>query len=141
WRKGSERSCGDGGGWGAGDLRQRLLEQWGEAAGAASDIAAGELEEPLFPRGGRRWRRRRHPEPLAGSTELGGSVQAVVADLVEAVGQDVLHEAPEELDGGEGLGVLAPGPEDDTLAGDVEQAAVGDADAMGVAAEVGDDVL
>jgi hypothetical protein len=78
---------------------------------------------------------------LAGNVALGGGVEADVADLVEAIWQYMLNEAPEELDRVEGLDIVAAGAEDDALVGGVEQTAVGDADAMGVAAEIGDDVL
>src|SRR6185437_4700924 len=134
-------SSGDRGGRGASGW-ERQAQQGGEAAGAEPDVPAREIEELLLPRGARsNWRGWWHPEPLARRVEPRGGVEADVADLVEAVGQHVLHEAPEELDGGEGLGGVAAGPEHDARIGDVEQAAVGDADAMGVTAKVGDDVL
>ena len=140
-REGDVDSCGDRGGRGACGW-QRQAQQGGEAAGAEPDVATSELEELLFVR----WplpsqRSRRHAEQLARGGELGGGgVETDVADLVEALGQHVLHEAPEERDGGEGLDAAAAGAEDDVLGGNVDEAAIGDADAMGVAAEVGDDV-
>jgi len=117
------------------------LDERTETVRAATDVAAGEREEPLLPGDLGRGRWRGHAEPLAGHDELGGGVEAEVADLVEAVGEDVLHKAVEELDRVEGLEVVAAGAEDNAIVGDVEQTAVGDADAMGVTAEVSDDVL
>src|SRR5438067_13248085 len=65
--------------------------------------------------------------------------EAVVADAVEAIRQDVQQKAADELDGIEchhlGLAarsVVFPG-EVDLVVGEREQAAVGDGDAMGVA--------
>ena len=49
------------------------------------------------------FRARRHGEQLAGARDVGGAVaageQAVVADAMEALGQHVHQEAPDELVG------------------------------------------
>ncbi len=102
---------------------QGQAQQGGAADRTAADVAAGEVEELLLVRWALLPRRgRRHAEERARRSELGvGGVEADVADLVEAVGQHVLHEAPEELDRREGLGAAAAGAEDDALGGDVEQ--------------------
>src|SRR3954451_7004309 len=86
-------------------------------------------------------------EERAGERELGGPMavgeKAEVADTMEAVGQGVKEEAPDELVGLEPHGLRGP-----TLAvvlpfeGDMvlvagQETAVGDGDAMGVAAEIG----
>src|SRR5438270_11681524 len=78
------------------------------AATARTEIerAAGELSVALAIIGGRCrcWRRRRRQQSTA-LGKLGGAMAvgeiAVVADAVEAVGQDVKQEATNELVGGE----------------------------------------
>lgn len=72
--------------------------------------------------------------------DVGGREEAVVTDLSEALGQDVEEEAADELVGGQGAGPCAVGFEDDALVGDVDEAAAGEGDAVGVAAEVSDDL-
>jgi hypothetical protein len=63
---------------------------------------------------GRRTRWRRHIEQVPGSGDVAGAAaigeEAVVADAVEAVGQNVDQEAADELVGGEGhhLGLATP---------------------------------
>ena len=68
-------------------------------------------------------------------------VQAVVADLVKAIRQDVLHEACKEGDGADRDALAILGAEGHGLVGDVDQPAVGDGYAVGVASEVGEDVV
>jgi hypothetical protein len=63
-----------------------------------------------------------------------------VANLVKAIGQDVAHKATKELARSKGFGALALGSEGYRALGDGEQAAIGDADSVGIAAEIGDDV-
>ncbi len=88
-------------------------------------------------------------EQLAGAGDVVGAraagEQAVVADAVEACGQDVDQEAADELVGGErhdllaiaAIGAIVLPPEGDAgvVAGD--QPAVGDGDAVGVARQIG----
>jgi len=78
---------------------------------------------------------------------VGGRPQAVVADLVDALGQDVLQEPTEELVGGQRhfpLLVLVggvPPAERDLAVGERHQAVVGDRHPVGVAAEVTEGML
>src|SRR4051794_13634969 len=72
--------------------------------------------------------------------------EAEVADAMEAIGQGVEEEAPDELARGQTHGhdgavaaVVFPGEGDVVLVAGHE-AAVGDSDAMGVAAEIGKDL-
>ena len=72
--------------------------------------------------------------------------EAKVADTDEACGQDVEEEAPKELDGSEGecffdgtVAVIFPAEADATVL-DLQQAVVGDGNAMGVASEIVDDL-
>src|SRR5207245_1422154 len=67
---------------------------------------------------------------------------AVVADAMEAVGQDVEQEAADELVGVEGhrlslvmVAIVLP-EEADAAVGESDEAAVGDGDAMGIAGEI-----
>lgn len=93
---------------------ERLGMDRATAEAALTDVATGEGQEVLLPGGrtpGGGWRRvgegcRRGwdcGEQVAGadpaSLGVGAGVQAVVTDLVESVGQDVLDEAAEKLDG------------------------------------------
>ena len=90
----------------------------------------------------------RYGEQLAGARDIGGAVaigkQTVVADAVEAVGQDVDEEAADELIGGKGhgfgaraaIGAIILVPEGDTVVVERDQPAVGDGDAVGVAEEI-----
>jgi hypothetical protein len=72
--------------------------------------------------------------------------QAVVADAVEAQGQDVDEEAADELAWRQGHGLVPLAPlgsvvlslEGDTPVVEPDQAAVGDGDAVGVAGQVGE---
>lgn len=68
-------------------------------------------------------------------------IEAMVADLVEAVGQDVLHEAAQEVYWvqRDGLAVLCA--EGHGVVGDGGEAAVGDGDTMSVAAQVTQHVI
>ena len=90
-------------------------------------------------------------EQPAAERELGGAMavgeEAEVADAMEAVRQDVQQEAADELVGVErhhlGLAVVAivlPA-EADLAVVEADQPAVGDGDAMGVAAEIGQHLL
>jgi hypothetical protein len=71
----------------------------------------------------------------------GSGVEAIVPDLVEAVGKDVEEEAAKELDGVEGDGAAVFGAEGDGIGGDLDEPGVGDGDAMGVAAEILEHVI
>ena len=98
--------------------------------------------------GGLGWR---HIEQAAAEGELllavAAGEEAEVADVVEVFGQDMEQEAADELFGGEGQGleaavmaVVAPAEADLTVL-DGEEAVVGDGDAVGVAAEVVEDLV
>src|SRR5437773_6416243 len=78
--------------------------------------------------------------------QLGGAPTvgeiAIVADAMEAFGQDVEQEAADELVGTKGhhlllvvVAIILPAEADPAL-GKTDQAAVGDGDAMGIAAEI-----
>src|SRR5881628_1104811 len=71
---------------------------------------------------------------------MGGREQAVVADLDEAGGQDVQQEAADELVGGKRGALAVLGGEGDAASIEGDEALVGDADAVGVAAEVVEDL-
>ena len=77
--------------------------------------------------------------------KLGGGVagghEAVVANLHEAAGQDVLQEAMDEFVGREGRGGFAASAEVDAVVGEREQALIGDPDAVRVSAEVAEDLF
>ena len=98
--------------------------------------------------GGLGWR---HIEQAAAEGELllavAAGEEAEVADAVEVFGQDMEQEAADELFGGEGQGleaavmaVVAPAEADLTVL-DGEEAVVGDGDAVGVLAEVVEDLV
>ena len=115
------------------------------ACRANGDIDAGEREEQLALIAGE-WTRAmsttergaRVGEPRA---DVGWSEQAVVANFHEARGQDVLDEAIEEVDGVERDGVAVLGLEGDAAFVVSEEAMVGEANAVCVAAEIPDDML
>ena len=98
--------------------------------------------------GGLGWR---HIEQAAAEGELllavAAGEEAEVADAVEVFGQDMEQEAADELFGGEGQGLEAavmavvPPTEADLTVLDGEEAVVGDGDAVGVAAEVVEDLV
>jgi len=86
-------------------------------------------------------------EKFAAKRELGGAMavghEAEMADAVEAVGQCVKKEAADELVGFEShnfcravLAVILPG-EGNMILVECDEPAIGDRDAMGVAAEIG----
>jgi len=68
-------------------------------------------------------------------------VNAKVPNLGKSTGDDVLEEAAGKGERLEGGCVFALGAEGDVVVGEVEDAAVGDGDAVGVAAEVLEDLL
>ena len=94
---------------------------------------------------------RRRGEEAAAEGEPGGALavgeQAEVADAVEARRQDVEQEPAHELAGVEGHDLLATlaavvlPAEADLVVGHGDEPAVGDGDAMGVAPEIGEDLL
>jgi len=96
---------------------------------------------------------RRDGQRLAGAGEVGPAAtageQAVVADAMEALGQDAEQKAADELAGCEGHRARAGVPvaavvlvaEGDTARGEGREPAVGDGDAVGVAREVGQHAL
>src|SRR5215471_4789865 len=79
----------------------------------------------------------------------GAREKTVVADAVEAFGQDMQHEAPDELGGGKGHGLVAVRPfnaiifvgEGDGALVSLDQASIGDRHAMRVAREIGEHLL
>ena len=77
--------------------------------------------------------------------ELGGNVgsgdQAVVADLDEAGGQDMQQEPAHELDCIDGGRLSVLGAEADVVPVEADETLVGEADPMGVTAEILEDVL
>jgi len=64
-----------------------------------------------------------------------------MANLLEARWQDMLKEAQSEVAVGQGTGLAIASGECNVELGDGAEPGVADADAMGVAAEVGQDVL
>src|SRR5919106_494220 len=98
---------------------------------------------------GRRWRRGCGEQlPGAGDVRLarGAGEESVVTDAVEALGQDVEQEAPDELAGYEGHGAVSLLPvatvvlvsERHAVLVEGDQPAVRDGDAVGVAGEIGE---
>ena len=87
----------------------------------------------------------------AAQVELGGAMavgeEAIVADAMEAVGQGVQEEAADELVGVErhdlrpAAMAIVPPAERDAFVVHADQAGIGDGDAMGVAAEIGQYLL
>ena len=119
--------------------------------GTAFDIDPGESQH----QGGDRCRRLErgweHREELAAPGELGrpGAIgeQPEVADAHEAIGDDVEQKAADELRGLQrhdldaiAVGVVLPAEVDDAV-GVADEPVVGEGDAVGVAAEVVEDVL
>jgi len=72
---------------------------------------------------------------------LAAGIETEVADFLEAVGQDVLHESAQKLDWMQGLGLAILGAEGDRVTLNLNEAAVGDRDTVGVATEVAEEVL
>ena len=91
------------------------------------------------------WRHRRRREPLSRDLESRGRVtrgmKSVVANLDEARRQHVLDEAREQLVSGDGDGVAVLGAEGDAALVDRDEALIGDADAVGVSAEITNHLL
>lgn len=111
--------------------------------GTSTDVTSSESSEPLPP-AGRPERRRDLAEATSSvfaTSFRSRGVQAGVPDLVQAIGQDVLDQALKKLDRRERLGAVAFGAKGNGAVGDGEQAAIGDADAMGIATQVGEHVL
>lgn len=144
------RSCRGPRRWSSGtdvDGREREVIDETAADAAAIDVASGQRPEALAPSGGRGGglgSRSRDEHGACGIQRVGDSgtgVEAIVADLVESVGQDVLHEAAQELDWVERGGLAVLGAKGDGVVGDGGEAAVGDADTMRVAAQVTQDVI
>ena len=115
------------------------------ACRAAIDIASGEVAEVFMPRRCRTKTRHpvsvqlavRHREPFVGAR----CVQAVVSDLLEAVGQDVVEEATEKFDRRERRRRPILRPEGHCSGRHVHQTTVRDGDSMRVAPEVPEHVL
>ena len=77
---------------------------------------------------------------------MGWRPEAIVSDLMEALGEDVLKEAAHKFVGIEGHGMATVGrgvliDEADACIGDAEYSGVGNGNAMDVASEVGQDDL
>ena len=144
----------EGGGLGREQVEGEADDGHRVAARAAAEVDAGQCEQELAEvpgsvrglRGsGGRGRRGVGLEESACGGELGGDVagceQAMMADLDEASGQDVQDEASEKLGGGERDRLASAGAEGDGLIVERDEALVGEADAMGVAAEVTKDLV
>ena len=123
-------------------MRQRNLSQRAAADRTALDVAPSQLEDP----GAVALRRCGHrgggcgQEGTRGGALVGRGVQTNAADLVEAVGQHVLHEASEKLDLRDRLEPVTLRAEGHALVGDIDEAAVRDGDAMRVAPEIAEHV-
>ena len=144
-------------------------ERWGSRAGAAEAVskALNDAHDATTIGTGRNlgpgmsvrstgdgsaivWRCPLMIEKFAAKGELGGAMavghEAEMADAMEAVGQRMKQEAADELVGLElhdlcraVLAVVLPG-EGDMIVVEGDEPAVGDRDAMGVAAEIGQDL-
>lgn len=120
------------------------------AAGTAAEVDAGEREEELAEVGrdacgvGRN-RRRITVEQAPGGGKPGRHVarshETVMPDLDVALRQDMKEEAPEELVCRKGDGLLTASAERDAAIVERDEAAVRESDAMGVAAEIAEDLL
>jgi hypothetical protein len=97
-----------------------------------------------------RWRLDRVRQERATAVGSFGSMpvgeESELTNAMEAVGQGVEHEAPDELVGlqphgldGAAAAIVLPGKSDMIVLAGLD-AAVGDGDAMGVAAEIGEDL-
>ena len=125
-----------------------LLAERAEVDGFAGELVKQSL--PVGRRGGQQECSGSDMQQLAAAGEFVFAVavgeKAEVADANEAGGQDVEQEAAEEFDGvesesffGATVAVVFPA-EADTPLFDLQQAMIGDSDAMSVAAEVVDDL-
>src|SRR5215468_9692159 len=93
----------------------------------------------------RRWDVKQLTRPRDVLDPVAAGEQAVVADAVEAVWQDVNEEAADELVGGKrhrlvSIAAFDPivlPPEGDAVSVVCDQATIGDSDAVGVAGEIG----
>jgi hypothetical protein len=105
------------------------------------DIPAGELAKQLAPSCSAAPAKALSKRDT-GRSELGASgVETDATDLVKAAGQDVLDETTQEGNRVDGGGPLSLRTKGHGLRAHGEQATVGEADAVGVAAEVIEDVL
>jgi hypothetical protein len=122
----------------------------GPAAATASQIQAGEREQKIAKVAGAA--RRGRPgdggaggEQGSGGGELGGDVargeQAMMADLDEALGQNVQHEAAEEFVGSQGHPSVAAGTEGDGALVEGDETVIGQAHPVGVSAEIAKDLV
>ena len=98
-----------------------------------------------------RWLGDCHPKKLAAAGELPRTMaiaeQAVIANAMKPLGQDMQEEAADELIGGEGhvflpivVAIVPPGEAHPAVL-DVVQAIVRDGDAMGISPDVFEDLL
>ena len=122
------------------------------AAGADIQGSAGEaLVSLAVIGGGGNGARRRRGEQTSADVELGDAMaigeKAVVADAVKAFGQSMQQEAADELVGRQGhdlglvvMAIVFPA-KGDLVVVDVDEAAVGNGDAVGVAPEIGQNLL
>ena len=77
-------------------------------------------------------------EPCAG---VDGSKEAAVANLHEAIREDMVEEAADEFDGRTGRAVAPAGAKDDGVIVEVDEAVIRDGDAMRVVPEIAKDLL
>lgn len=139
WRSPSESPRGE---------RERKRAEHGIADRTAGQVDAGELVEPVLPgqdgRFGSVVIRGREAEAVPCNCEfvgVRGGEQAVVSDLDETSGQDVVEKPRDELLGAEGDGLSVLGCEADPLAVDSNEPMRRDGDPVGVAPEVFEESL
>ena len=124
-------------------FRQRGAEHLGTAVRTDAGVVAGEGEQELRPghgdRSGAAPAGEESPGDAEAGADVGSGVEAVVTDLDEAGRQDVLDEASQELEGSEGRRLSFLGGKGDRALVDVGDAAVRDADAVGVPAQVAEE--
>ena len=140
-------------GWSAGSREENGDdEELSEGAvGAAFDIASGEPQHEFGGGLGNGLKRWGLLEEFASVREFHASTaigeQAEVSDAHEPGGKDVEEETADELVAGQGHGfdaisvsVITP-TETDLALGELDEAVVGECDAVGITPEVGDDLL
>ena len=149
---GARRRSGGVPGGGRGGQPFDLVQQSLLTDGTAVDVEAGDAEHEVahglgWFRRGRRRLRQEHPALSERRAPSAIGEQAEMADADEAVGNHMEQEAAEKFVDRElhdlhtvAVGVVAPAQADATVA-DGEQAVVGERNAVGVAAELGQHVL
>ena len=142
WVVMSEASCA-GAGRVSGGRKGRGVE-WSRAARAAQNVRAEEIPKSLAPGRARAGGDGDGAKSAPCLVPRGGArrrVQPDMANLVKPVGQHMLDEASQQLHRGETYGVGPSGTQGHRRVRHDKQSAVGEPDAMGVPAEVSEDVL